>query len=107
MRTIKELINSGEHLEDVSIRLKDGRVVDGLLIQERVDKSRDTVGYHVYDIRTGETEDGIELFYATIEPRVLVNWADSIATKEALDFGDKGFLEIDNEDVIEYYRQNT
>lgn len=105
LRTIKEILASGEQIDEYQILCKDGQYIKGFLVQERIDKSKDTEGYYIYDMRSGETEDGIELLYATLEPNVCVNWADSIATKTKVDFGEKGYLEIDNEDIIGWERE--
>ena len=100
-RTIKQIIASGEARESFSVLLKNGTTVEGFIVQERVDKTNDTEGYNVYDFRTGHSGNGIELMYATIEPNVMVDWADSIATRQTLDFGTDGYLEVDNSDILE------
>lgn len=99
-RTIRQLIESGELREPFSVLLTDGTTVEGFLVQERVDKTTDTEGYNVYDMRTGYGANGVELPYATIAPNVMVDWADSIATRQTLDFGQAGELEIDNSDLL-------
>lgn len=55
--------------------------------------SRETIpeGLHAYDIR--ESDTGGE--FATIEPRVIVNHAGTILSKEAIEMGPDGFVEID------------
>lgn len=103
MRTIKQILNSGEQIDTISFLLEDGTSIEGILIQERVDKKNDTEGYNIYDIRSGgEDYYGDELLYNTIEPNVWVDWADSIATKDTLDFGEQGYLVIDNSDITDY-----
>ena len=52
MRTIKEILASGEQIDKYNILLKDGTYVDGFLVQERIDKEHDNEGYNVYDMRT-------------------------------------------------------
>ena len=47
----------------------------------------------------------IELFYGSLEPNVMVDWADSIATKQTIDFGEDGFKDINNDDIIEWERE--
>ena len=107
MRTIKEILASGGQIDNTIIALKNGMLVEGFLIHERVDKVNDTEGYNIYDIRMGfplvnlEGKDyEIELHYGTLEPNVAVDWADSIATRQAIDFGETKCLVIDNDDVI-------
>lgn len=112
MRTIKEILASGEQIDKYNILLKDGTHVEGFLVQERIDKEHDNEGYNVYDMRTTyETievngkEYGVELFYGSLEPNVMVDWADSIATKQTIDFGEDGFKYINNDDIIEWERE--
>ena len=50
-----------------------------------------TKGLHAYDIR--ESDTGGE--FATIEPRVIVNHAGTILSKEVIEMGPDGFVEID------------
>ena len=35
----------------------------------------------------------------------MVDWADSIATKQTIDFGEDGFKYINNDDIIEWERE--
>ena len=107
MKTIKEILASGEQIDNTIIALKNGMFVEGFLIHERVDKVNETEGYNIYDIRITfpivnvEGKDyEIELHYGTLEPNVAVDWADSIATRQAIDFGETKCLDIDNDDVI-------
>ena len=107
MRTIKEILASGVQIDNTIIALKNGMLVEGFLVHERVDKVNDTEGYNIYDIRMGfplvnvEGKDyEIELYYGTLEPDVFVNWADSIATRQTIDFSETKCLDIDNDDVI-------
>ena len=112
MRTIKEILASGEQIDKYNILLKDGTHVEGFLVQERIDKEHDNKGYNVYDMRTtyetievnGKKYD-VELFYGSLEPNVMVDWADSIATKQTIDFGEDGFKYINNDDIIELERE--
>ena len=107
MRTIKEILASGGQIDNTIIALKNGMLVEGFLVHERVDKVNDTEGYNIYDIRMSfpivnvEGKDyEIELYYGTLEPNVAVDWADSIATRQEIDFGETKCLDIDNDDVI-------
>ena len=107
MRTIKEILASGGQIDNTIIALKNGMLVEGFLVHERVDKVNDTEGYNIYDIRMSfpivnvEGKDyEIELYYGTLEPDVFVNWADSIATRQTIDFSETKCLDIDNDDVI-------
>lgn len=107
MRTIKEILASGGQIDNTIIALKNGMLVEGFLVHERVDKVNDTEGYNIYDIRITfplinvEGKDyEIELYYGTLEPNVAVDWADSIATRQEIDFGETKCLDIDNDDVI-------
>lgn len=107
MRTIKKILASGGQIDNTIIALKNGMLVEGFLVHERVDKVNDTEGYNIYDIRITfplinvEGKDyEIELYYGTLEPNVAVDWADSIATRQEIDFGETKCLDIDNDDVI-------
>lgn len=107
MRTIKEILASGGQIDNTIIALKNGMLVEGFLVHERVDKVNDTEGYNIYDIRITfpivnvEGKDyEIELYYGTLEPNVAVDWADSIATRQEIDFDETKCLDIDNDDVI-------
>lgn len=107
MKTIKEILASGEQIDNTIIALKNGMLVEGFLIHERVDKVNETEGYNIYDIRITfpivnvEGKDyEIELYHGTLEPNVAVDWADSIATRQEIDFGETKCLYIDNDDVI-------
>lgn len=112
MRTIKEILASGEQIDKYNILLKDGTHVEGFLVHERIDKEHDNEGYNAYDMRTtyetievnGKKYD-VELFYGSLEPNVMVDWADSIATKQTIDFGEDGFKYINNDDIIELERE--
>lgn len=109
MRTIKEILASGEQINEYNVLLKNGILVEGFLVKERIDKIHDNEGYNVYDMRTiyhqtevnGKVYD-IDFFYGSLEPNVVVDWADSIATKQTIDFGEDNYLEIDNEDIIKW-----
>lgn len=107
MKTIKEILASGGQIDNTIIALKNGMLVEGFLVYERVDKVNDTEGYNIYDIRMSfplvnvEGKDyEIELYYGTLEPDVAVDWADSIATRQTIDFSETKCLDIDNDDVI-------
>ena len=112
MRTIKEILASGEQIDKYNILLKDGTHVEGFLVQERIDKEHNNEGYNIYDMRTTHEiievngkEYDVELFYGSLEPNVMVDWADSIATKQTIDFGEDGFKYINNDDIIELERE--
>ena len=58
----------------------------------RIDRSIVPEGLHAYDIR--ESDDGYE--FATVEPRVIVNHAGTILSKEEIEMGLDGFVEIES-----------
>ena len=58
----------------------------------RIDRSIVPEGLHAYDIR--ESDSGDE--FATIEPRVIVNHAGTILSKEPIEMGPDGFVEIES-----------
>ena len=49
-------------------------------------------GAYVYYIRGGDEE-----YFCTIEPKVTVNLSGSVIMKEPLDFGEKGYIEFDDD----------
>jgi len=49
-------------------------------------------GMHRYDLREG---DGLNTYFGSIEPNVQFDHAGSIITKEPIDFGTDGFIELD------------
>ena len=49
-------------------------------------------GMFHYDLREG---DCINTFFASIEPRVIFNHAGTIITKEPIDFGTDGYIELE------------
>ena len=57
----------------------------------RISREMIPEGLHAYDIR--ESDTGGE--FATIEPRVIVNHAGTILSKEVIEMGPDGFVEID------------
>ena len=44
MKTIKEILASGVQIDNTIIALKNGMLVEGFLVHERVDKVNDTDG---------------------------------------------------------------
>ena len=51
-------------------------------------------GMYHYDLREG---DGFRTNFASIEPNVRVDFAGSIITREPIDFGTDGYIELDCE----------
>ena len=49
-------------------------------------------GMYRYDLREG---DGLNTYFGSIEPNVQFDHAGSIITKEPIDFGTDGFIELD------------
>ena len=49
-------------------------------------------GMYRYDLREG---DGLNTYFGSIEPTVLFDHAGSIITKEPIDFGTDGYIELD------------
>jgi hypothetical protein len=59
----------------------------------RIDRDELPVGLHAYDIRHGDTGmDAIEL-----KDSILVNHMGTVITKEPIDIGDKGYIDIEDE----------
>ena len=85
MKTKKELFSETFEV----MNLNDKEVLFTCL---RIDRSIVPVGLHAYDIR--DSDDGSE--FATIEPRVIVNHAGTIISKEEIDMGPNGFVEIES-----------
>jgi hypothetical protein len=51
-------------------------------------------GLHVYHLRDSDDGDA----FATIEPKVAVNFGGSVIMKEELDFGASGYIDITSEE---------
>jgi hypothetical protein len=66
-----------------------------LFTVERLTENDVPKGLNLYHLRSS---DGDEEF-STIEPSVKVNHAGSVITNETLDFGDKGYIELDDDDI--------
>lgn len=66
--------------EFLNLELFDGTSIRGMVIDQRIDKTNDTMGYHIYDIR--QSDDTLEL--ASLEKNVLVNWECSIAFEKPI-----------------------
>lgn len=63
-----------------------------LFIDGRIDESTLPNGMYRYDLREG---DGINTYFGSIEPDVLVNFAGSIITREPIDFGTDSYIELE------------
>ena len=64
-----------------------------LFANERLTPSQVPIGLNLYHLR--QSDDGER--FATIEPKVAVNHAGSIITRETLDFGEAGYIELTEE----------
>lgn len=60
-----------------------------LFSEERVSDDDIPAGLYRYEIRADENGD-----FATLEPSVRVDFAGTIITREPLDFGDGGYIDI-------------
>lgn len=60
------------------------------LTEERIDRASLPEGIYAYDIRSGEGND-----FGTIEPCVTVNHTGTILTRQPIEMGPEGYIEID------------
>lgn len=72
--------------EFLNLELFDGTSIRGMVIDQRIDKTNDTMGYHIYDIR--QSDDTLEL--ASLEKNVLANWECSIAFEKPIEAIENG-----------------
>lgn len=82
MKTVAEIL-AGKFQERISLETKDGQRIEGIISEQRVSHSEDTVGRYVYDIRHTDN-DWCEL--ATIEPFVRVNWFGCLIVEKPISF---------------------
>lgn len=61
-----------------------------LFTEERIDRASLPEGIYAYDIRNGEGND-----FGTIEPCVTVNHTGTILTRQPIEMGPEGYIEID------------
>lgn len=60
----------------------------------RIDRDTVPSGLFAYDIRHTDSDDGIA---GTIEKSVFVNQMGTVITSEPLDFGERGYIPLDDE----------
>ena len=65
-----------------------------LFTNERLTASDVAEGLYVYHIRSSDSGDSFE----TLEPSVRVNLGGSVITKEPIDFGEQGYIDISSEE---------
>lgn len=67
--------------------------VKGIYVDRRIDDSEVPDGMYRYDFREGKGVDNV--YFGSIEPEVKIDHAGSFITKEPLDFGTDGYIELD------------
>lgn len=67
--------------EFLMLELANGDTIRGIIIEERVDHKRDTLGRYIYDIRHSDDSESL----ATIEQSVIVNRQCSIVVEKPID----------------------
>lgn len=82
--------------EYVVLETSDGKILRGLIIEERVDRTKDTLDRYIYDIRHADEDDSI---LSTLEETVDTNWAFSVAFDSPVNFD----AAIDKRIVIKNY----
>lgn len=90
MKTVKELMSDG-NLRPITIEYGDGKTITCLITEFRVDRSQDTEGKFLYDVRHTDS-DWCEP--ATIEELVRVNWFGTLIMSDPIDLGIDKCLEI-------------
>lgn len=86
---------SGDDYDLISIMGKHALFSNARLTDSDVPK-----GLHVYHLRDSDYGDS----FATLEPRVAVNFGGSVIMNEEVDFGENGYIDIsDEEDAPNFY----
>lgn len=91
MKTVKQLLSGEGDLRPITLVFDDDRKITCLITEFRVDRSRDTEGKNLYDIRHSD-EDWCDP--ATVKDNVVVNWFGTIITFSPIDLGHDKYLEI-------------
>ena len=66
-----------------------------LFSEGRVSPDEIPAGIYAYDLR--RTDDGER--FGALEPRVIVNHGGTVLTDQPIDFGDKGFIELTDDNA--------
>ncbi len=66
--------------------------IPALFSNDRITQEDLPEGLYKYDLRHGDSGD-----FVAVEPRVIVNHAGTIITKEPIDFGDAGYISFDDD----------
>lgn len=86
-KELKTQAMTDEKLEVVEVLGQTALFTNGRVTQKELPD-----GLYKYDLRKGES-----LYFATIEPNVVVNHAGTIITKEPIIFGEEGYIEFDDD----------
>lgn len=76
-----------EKLEVVEVLGQTALFTNGRVTQKELPE-----GLYCYDLREGES-----LYFATVEPRVVVNHAGTLITKQPIVFGEEGYIAFDDD----------
>lgn len=88
-KELKTQAMTDEKLEVVEVLGQTALFTNGRVTQKELPES-----LYKYDLREGES-----LYFATIEPNVVVNHAGTIITKEPIIFGEEGYIEFDDDSL--------
>lgn len=91
MKTVKDLFSGDGNLRPITLVLSNGATITCPITEYRVDRSQDTEGKILYDIRHSD-DDWCDP--ATVEENVVVNWFGTILLNEPIDLGPNKYLEI-------------
>lgn len=93
MKTVKELLSGSGDLRPITLTLSNGARITCLITEYRIDRSQDTEGKTLYDIRHSD-DDWCDP--ATVEESVVVNWYGTILLNEPIELGPDKYLEIED-----------
>lgn len=88
IKEIKEQAMTDEKLEVIEILDRKALFSNGRLLPEEIPE-----GLYAYDLRHSDDDDR----FCSVEPRVGVNHGGTILLKEVLDFGEQGYIPLDED----------
>lgn len=89
--TLQQYLQEEDFIEKIFIQLEDGYIIEGILSDVRLDKSKDNLGKYIYEIRHDDHDPET---LCTIEHNVLANFAGSLILNEPLEIEEDEFLDI-------------
>ena len=72
-------------IDRLELTLENGKIVSGMSVQDRDSYSNCPAGWHAYELRTSDCDDGQ---ICSIERRVVVNWWGCFFTQQEINLSD-------------------